>query len=58
MTFIAILREAFETFSFFTGLTPNTKKSEIACIGGLKIVQVIASGITYIDLHKNGETKL
>ena len=48
----AILKEAIETFSFFTGLTSNIAKSKTAVIEAL--VQIIAWGITCIDLQNMG----
>ena len=40
-------------FSYFSGLEPNFKKSEIAVIGAPKGVQVAVCGLRYIDLNND-----
>ena len=44
--------DAFYLFSYFSGLKPNSKKSEIADIGTLKGIQV-AVGLNCIDLNND-----
>ena len=43
----------FYLFSYFSGLKPNLKKSEIAGIGALKGVQVAVCGLRCIDLNND-----
>ena len=43
--------ETFHFFSYFSGLKPNLKESEIAGIGVPKVVQVTVCGMRYIDLN-------
>ena len=45
--------DAFYLFSFFSGLKPNFKESEIAGIGALKGVQVAVCGLGCIDLNND-----
>ena len=45
--------EAFYLFSYFSGLKPNLKKSEIGGIGALKGVQVAACYLLCIDLSND-----
>ena len=46
--------DTFWVFSYFSGLKPNFKKSEIAGIGTLKGVQVVVCGLRCID--RNNDT--
>ena len=45
--------DVFYLFSYFSGLKPNLKKSEIAGIGDLKGVQVVVCGLRCIDLNND-----
>ena len=45
--------DVFYLFSYFSGLKPNLKKSEIAGIGALKGVQVAVCGLRCIDLNND-----
>ena len=45
--------DTFDFFSYFSGLKPNLRKSEIAGIGVLKGVQVAVCGMRCIDLNMN-----
>ena len=45
--------DVFYLFSYFSGLKPNFKKSEIAGIGALKGVQVAVCGLRCIDLNND-----
>ena len=45
--------DTFEFCSYFSGLKPNLRKSEIASIGVLKGVQVPPCGIRCIDLNND-----
>ena len=45
--------DAFYLFSYFSGLKPNSKKSEIADIGTLKGVQEAVCGLNCIDLNND-----
>ena len=45
--------DVFYLFSYFSGLKPNLKKSEIAGIGALKGVQVTVCGLRRIDLNND-----
>ena len=49
--------DVFYLFSYFSGLKPNLKKSEIAGIGALKGVQVAFCGLRCVDLN-NGKLKI
>ena len=40
-------------FSYFSGLNPNLKISEIAGIGVLKMVPKVVCGLRYIDLNND-----
>ena len=45
--------DTFDFFSYFSGLKPNLRKSEIAGIGVLKGVQVAVCGVHCIDLNND-----
>ena len=45
--------DVFYLFSYFSGLKPNLKKSEIAGIGALKGVQMAVCGLCCINLSKD-----
>ena len=42
-----------DTFSYFSGLKPNLRKSEIVGIGVLQGVQLAVCGMRFIDLNHN-----
>ena len=47
------MADVFYLFSYFSGLKPNLRKSEIAGIGALKRAQVAVGGLRCIDLNND-----